>query len=278
MGLLSKFKRQDDASSAAPATAPDAVVVARTRARRRLIGATVLLGIGIVGFPLLFETQPRPIPVDIPIDIPRKESSPALNLPPARPASGVVVAPIEPAPDAATDNANADAARSTKPAAPNPAAAVAPSAPVVAAAPTRPAPVAAASAPRAEHAPKVADKPAAKPQAAPAKAETARPEPAKPTNGDRAQSILDGKAKHEATSADSARVVVQVGAYTDSDKLREARHKVEKLGMKTYTQVVDSDNGRRTRVRVGPFATRAEAEKAAARIKATGLPAAILSL
>ena len=48
--------------------------------------------------------------------------------------------------------------------------------------------------------------------------------------------------------------------------------------MKTYTQVVESEGGRRTRVRVGPFASRAEAEKAAARIKATGLPAAILSL
>jgi DedD protein len=31
--------------------------------------------------------------------------------------------------------------------------------------------------------------------------------------------------------------VVQVGAYTDATTLRDARQKVEKLGLKTYTQV-----------------------------------------
>ncbi len=36
--------------------------------------------------------------------------------------------------------------------------------------------------------------------------------------------------------------------------------------------------GERTRVRVGPVASREEAEKMAARIKAAGLPTAILTL
>ena len=58
----------------------------------------------------------------------------------------------------------------------------------------------------------------------------------------------------------------------------EARQKVERLGLKTYTQVVESDAGRRTRVRVGPFDSRDDAEKAAARIKSAGLAASILSL
>ena len=39
-----------------------AIQQARVRARQRLIGAAVLVVIGIVGFPLVFETQPRPIP------------------------------------------------------------------------------------------------------------------------------------------------------------------------------------------------------------------------
>ena len=73
-------------------------------------------------------------------------------------------------------------------------------------------------------------------------------------------------------------MVVQVGAYTDADKLREARQKVERLGLKTYTQVIEADGGKRTRVRVGPFASRAEADAAAARLKAAGLPVAILTL
>ena len=53
---------------------------------------------------------------------------------------------------------------------------------------------------------------------------------------------------------------------------------MEKLGLKTYTQVIETDSGSRTRVRVGPFPTRDEAEAAAARIKSAGLAVSILSL
>jgi DedD protein len=91
--------------------------------------------------------------------------------------------------------------------------------------------------------------------------------------------LLEGRAASpKASEPGSVRLVVQVGAYTDADKLREARQKVEKLGMKTYTQVVEGEGAKRTRVRVGPFATREEADKAAARIKAAGLPVAVLTL
>ena len=72
--------------------------------------------------------------------------------------------------------------------------------------------------------------------------------------------------------------MVQVGAYSDADKLREARQKLEKIGLKTYTQVLELAGAPRPRVRVGPFETRADADKAAARIKAAGLPVAILTL
>jgi DedD protein len=102
MGLLSYFKRKSEASAAAiPPAEMDGVAAARTLARRRLIGATVLLGIGVVGFPLLFETQPRPIAIDIPIEIPRKDGAPALVLPPAvtapaaAPAAKVASVPAE---------------------------------------------------------------------------------------------------------------------------------------------------------------------------------------
>ncbi len=71
---------------------------------------------------------------------------------------------------------------------------------------------------------------------------------------------------------------MQAGAYTEATALRDARQKVEKLGLKTYTQVVDSDAGKRTRVRVGPFDTRQEADAVAARVKAAGLQAAVLAL
>ena len=56
---------------------------------------------GSVGFPLLFETQPRPVAIDIPIEIPRKDGAPALVLPPAvtapaaAPAAKVASVPAE---------------------------------------------------------------------------------------------------------------------------------------------------------------------------------------
>ncbi|NCP55927.1 MAG: SPOR domain-containing protein, partial [Rhodoferax sp.] len=80
--------------------------------------------------------------------------------------------------------------------------------------------------------------------------------------------------------ADAAgqRFVVQVGAFADNARAREVRLRVERAGLKTYTQVADTKDGRRIRVRVGPYASRAEAEKAAVRIKKLDLPAALLTL
>ena len=84
--VLPLNKRKDSSAPAGPGEdAP--VQAARSRAKHRLVGAAVLLGIGIIGFPLLFETQPRPIAVDIPIEIPAKDAVAPLVAPPARPAS-----------------------------------------------------------------------------------------------------------------------------------------------------------------------------------------------
>jgi DedD protein len=249
MGLLSYFKRKSEASAAAiPPAEMDGVAAARTLARRRLIGATVLLGIGVVGFPLLFETQPRPIAIDIPIEIPRKDGAPALVLPPAvtapaaAPAAKVASVPAE------IVERSADEGREL-----------------------------AASAPALKPSAKSTPKPASAASLVPAKPLPSAPKPA--DDGGRARALLDGETSaSSAPSAPSARVVVQVGAFADAGKLAEVRHKLEKLGLKTYTQVVEVEGSKRTRVRVGPFDNRAEADKAAARIRAAGLPAAILTL
>ena len=114
----------------------------------------------------------------------------------------------------------------------------------------------------------------------------ARPTP-KPATDEAAKAlaILEGKeppkpAPTATTAADATagRFVVQVGAFAENDKAREARLKVERAGLKTYVHVAETPNGKRIRVRAGPFATRAEAEKAAAKIKTLSLPAAILTL
>jgi DedD protein len=257
MGLLSFFKRNIE-SPAGDVPAADAVAQARVRARRRLIGATVLLGIGVIGFPLLFETQPRPIPVDIPIEIPRKESAPPLVLPTAR-------APV--AAPAATPSAPRTTVPAETPAADAPAAAST-------ARPAAPPIVTERAADQGRELSAPASAPAARTAAAPASA-VAR----STTEAQRAQALLEGRAAPpKASEPGSMRLVVQVGAYTDADKLREARQKVEKLGMKTYTQVVEGEGAKRTRVRVGPFASRDEADRAAARIRSAGYGQQVLTL
>ena len=231
MGLFSFLKRDDAAAAVAPkksakASAADDVQVLRVRARRRLIGAAVLVAAGVVGFPLIFETQPRPIPVDLPIEIPRKETAPPLTVPTREPLSQA-----EPA-----------------------------TAPVA-----TPAPIAGV-----EPQPSLAEKPPAAPVEKPAdKAKAVA------SDGARAQALLEGK---DAAAAPAARYIVQIGAYGENKAAQEVRAKVEKLGLKTYAQAVDTADGRRVRVRLGPFGSRDEAERAAAKLKGAGLPGAILTL
>ena len=72
--------------------------------------------------------------------------------------------------------------------------------------------------------------------------------------------------------------MVQVGAFADATRARETRQKLERAGLKTYVHEAQTPEGKRIRVRVGPFDSRAEADKAAAKVKGLGLPAAVLTL
>ena len=284
------------------ATQPDSVEVIRQRAKHRLIGASVLVLLGVVGFPLLFDTQPRPIAVDIPIEIPGKNTVKPLVLP----AKAAAVA-IAPAPTAVAPETPALAQSAT--ATPAPVAAAPVSAKVAAASSLAPKeeiitekrPVAQVSAPdvaikkEAKVAPKAEAKAEAKkepmvePKVEPKVAAKVVPKvDAKPVpavamdDGARARALLNGQGDGPATTpvaaATEGRMVVQVGAFADATKAHETRLKLEKAGLKTYTQVADTKDGKRIRVRVGPFATKAEADKAASKIKALDLPAAILIL
>ena len=238
--------RTSKPKAGAAAAAPESVEVVRRRARQRLIGAAVLVLLGVVGFPLLFDSQPRPVPVDIAIEIPSRSTIKPGSPIPAAPGAASVPAPAPTAPVAAAEPASAQ--------------------PVPAQASLEAKEeIVSGKAANSTAAPVVAPEPAPK-----AKAATERSE------GERARELLDGKPAAQAAS--EARVVVQVGAYTDLGKAREVRQKLEKAGLKTYTQVIETKEGKRTRVRVGPFANRTEAEQAAAKIKSLDLPASILVL
>ena len=233
-------------ASNAAALAPETVDVVRRRAKHRLIGSAVLVLAGVVGFPLLFDTQPRPVAVDIPIEIPGKGTVKPLVIAPA-PTSSTKPAADKPAADktsadkGSSEKVTADASLDPKEEILSSKQAVAPVTPA-----------------------QEAIKNEAKPVEKVLEKAVEKTEPKVVTKA--------------AAPAAEARLVVQVGAFADADKAREARIKLEKAGLKTYTQVADTKDGKRTRVRVGPFATKAEAEKAASKIKTLDLPAAILTL
>ena len=223
---------------AATRSQPESVEAMRKRARHRLIGAGVLVLLGVIGFPLLFDTQPRPIAVDIPIEIPDRNKVKPLAAPtqPTAAQAPAVSGPVTVASSPAKES------------------------------PTPP-PEKVAEAPAPKPEPKAEAKPEPKPEAKPA---------AKPDDGNKAKALLEGK--EAAADAAEARFVVQVGAFADATKARETRLKVEKAGLKTYTNVAETKEGKRIRVRVGPFGSKAEADKAADKIKGLDLPANILTL
>ena len=69
-----KFRKGgEDQSAATPQ--PESIETMRRRAKHRLLGAAVLVLAGVIGFPILFDRQPRPISVDMPIEIPDKTLS-----------------------------------------------------------------------------------------------------------------------------------------------------------------------------------------------------------
>jgi DedD protein len=257
MGLLSFFQRGNRSAPAA-AEAGDPVQVARVRARQRLIGAAVLVIAGVIGFPLVFETQPRPVPIDTPIEIPRRDAAAPLVLPaPRTPAAQSASGTVSAAREELTTETRAEAGKPV-------AAPVAPPAPAPSAMPAS----SAASTPAAPAAPE------------PATRAAAAAKPAATAEAARARALLEGKPAAKADEAKEAagRFVVQVGAFADAAAARETRAKVEKLGLKTYTQVVETASGSRTRVRVGPFASRDEADKALAKARDAGINAVVLTL
>lgn len=237
-----KFRKNREEQSSV-ASKPESVEAMRRRAKHRLIGAAVLMLIGVLGLPVLFDKQPRPISVDTPIDIPDRNKIMPLTIP------SVVLE---------------DASKPEISKAP-------PKEEIIEATPVK-----AVEEPPKE-APKEAPKVVAKQESIPAE----KPVEKKADPSDEAkkvQALLSGKELVKQKDVDGNRFVVQVGAFADAARAKEIRLKLERAGLKTYTHVAQTKEGPRTRVRVGPFSDRSEADKAAAKIKTLDLPAAILTL
>lgn len=256
----------------------DPVLPEKKRARRRLIGAVALVLAAVIGLPMLLDSEPKPVADDIAIQIPSKEKPAAADASSetASPASGPagvsagvsasaaldpkeeVVDPAElgnspgTAPSAAKGEASKQAAASrddnVKQAAP-----VAPLA-------------------KAEVKPEPRNDPKPEPKAEKAdktdKVDARQAE--KLAEAARAKALLEGK-PDPADEKKPGKFVIQVAALATKEKVNELQGKLKDAGIKSFTQTIATDAGARTRIRVGPFASKDEAEKVRAKIVKLGL-------
>lgn len=219
----------------------DPTVALRIRARRRLIGAAALLLAVAVALPMLLDKEPRPVPDAIPIDIPSDKTpfSPRLALPPPDAAG----APAAPLPDAApTDESKAE-----------------------------PAP----KAERTETPDRSADKGSAKAPAKPSGSPTAKATD-RAAEERRARDLLEGKTT-VAGAAANGKYLLQAAALGSESAARDLAERLKKQGFASFTERAETKEGVRFRVRLGPYATRDEAERARARLRAMGISASVVA-
>jgi DedD protein len=215
----------------------------KKRARRRLVGAIVLVTVVAVVLPMVLDSEPKTVNQNINIQIPSPDAG-VLTTPPT---------PLKQAEPAAT------------PARPE----------------SEPVAVAPAVAPKESKSEAVATKPEVKtevkaetkPQEVKAETKVESTAEAKPEPKTEAKTETKAAAKTEsAKTKDSVKeppkaattggFVIQVAALSDTAKARELQAKIAGSGLKAYTEVVQTSKGPVTRVRVGPFNTRESAEKA----------------
>jgi DedD protein len=279
--VRSRAKRRQTKQGGQDEPSNDPVLPEKKRARRRLIGAVALVLAAIVGLPMVLDSEPKPLADDVAIQIPSKDK-PGANI------SGRQAVP--------------DAARIAAAASLDPKEEVIES-PQAAAVPVIPRAEVAnvmskghaegetkTATPSANVVNPVTEKPVTEKLAA-EKTIAEKPGVAKPSNSQlvgksdskpdsktaertddaRAKALLDGKPDPKATENKSGKFVIQVAALATKEKVNELQTKLTSAGIKSYTQKIATEGGERTRIRVGPFVSKDEAEKTRAKIVKLGL-------
>ena len=100
----------------------------------------------------------------------------------------------------------------------------------------------------------------------PAEPAPATPKPAEPALAT-TKSAEPSKPPAAAAAADTG-FAIQLAAFSKSDDANALRDKLRAAGFTAFTESVDTDKGTLTRVRVGPVASRAEADQLKAQVKA----------
>ncbi|MBK1679387.1 SPOR domain-containing protein [Rhodocyclus tenuis] len=269
----------------------DAQLPLKKRARRRLVGAVAFAGLAAVVLPMVMDEEPKVPAQDVQIRIPSLDqpafepgklaASPATKAAPAAsPAQPELRSPPAPLPAPIP----ASPPEVVKPAVAEKAAAKPVEKPVEKAAEkpvAKPEAVADKTAARtsaresvkeaAKETAKDAGKDTAKAnaRAADKAAEKTAEKPA--DDARRAAAILGDKAAPAASSAAAGAHVVLIGAFANPANVKQLQSKLGEIGVKTYTEPLESPQGLKTRLRAGPFNNRDAAEKALERMKRIGV-------
>lgn len=291
--------------------APDPALPEKKRARRRLIGAVALALAAAIGLPLIFDSEPK-INVDaIDIQIPSKDkalSADAANASIGANAGGSEQAArrtkplpdeVDPAEEVIPASALSEAAKTEvekKAAEPQiKPSEVAPTADnQTHTASSKPAPDSASklnAKPESKPEPKLDNKHADPKSIAKVDSKPESKSEAKPTNKSdindaetaRALAILEGRPVAKAANTEKTeksekaeKFSVQVAALATQEKVDELRARLNGAGFQTYTQKVATSSGDKIRVRVGPFASKDEAEKARNKLVKMGLNGSLI--
>ena len=221
----------------------------KKRSRRRLVGAAALALIAAIVLPMVMDPEPVMPQTDIQVTIPERTVD-------ARPIGGRE-AVIEPVPDLLSDDAApaAEAEEALRPLGPDvstvsePAGATSRAAPDSGTAQRQPT--------------------ESKPETKPGPAPTAEPEDS--AEARRARAILEGRATQAQTEA--ARFMVQAGAFSDEVK---ARAHQRDLAAKGFQSFIENSEGV-SRVRMGPFGSRTEAEAMIGRLRGASFDGVVIA-
>ena len=285
--------------------APDPALPEKKRARRRLIGAATLVLTSVIGLPMLFDSEPKTNIDEISIQIPAKDKPLQGAQPHANTdAQGPVVASANPPtkrkalPDESdpaeeilpattnTDNAKSPNAKSNVTTTAAPA-----SAPNVAAAVEKKLELKTESItvqkteqktePKSKEAATVSKNGAANTGNTSNPVEKTKTTPENAAETARALAILDANPsakseKKEPETKAGGKFTVQVAALAKQEKINELQAKLKAAGIASHSQKIVTKTGEVTRIRVGPFESKQEAEKMRAKLTGLGLAGTLI--
>lgn len=234
----------------------DAQLQLKKRARRRLVGAVAFVSVVAVVLPMVMDHEPRQVVPDVEIRIPGQDEKPFA---PKFAAASVEKASDKPVPAVAAE-APAEAKAVVPPVARG--VEVAKDKPV-----EKPLDKAADKPPAKVEKP--AEKAAAKPEK-PAEKPVDKPA-AKPDDAKRAAAILAGQGAEAKPAGKPGEYLVLIGAFSNEANVKNLKTKLGEQGIKTYSEPLETPQGKKTRVRAGPFANREAAEKALEKMQRIGV-------